>query len=47
MQNFKPEDTSVAKGEKFSLDQCLKNEFEKKEMENIPYASAVGSLMYA
>ena len=47
MQNFKPGDTSVAKGEKFSLDQCLKNEFEKKEMENIPYASAVGSLMYA
>ena len=47
MQNCKPGDTSVAKGDKFSLDQCPKNEFEKKEMETIPYALAVGSLMYA
>ena len=30
-----------------SLLQCPRNEIEKKEMEKIPYASAVGSLMYA
>ncbi|RVW24532.1 Retrovirus-related Pol polyprotein from transposon TNT 1-94 [Vitis vinifera] len=34
-------------GDKFNLLQCPKNEIEKKEMENIPYASTVGSLMYA
>ena len=39
-------DTLIAKGDKFNLLQCLKNEIEKKEMENIPYASTVGSLMY-
>jgi hypothetical protein len=47
MQDSKPIDTPVAKGDKFSLDQCPKNEFEKQEMQMIPYASVVGSLMYA
>ena len=37
----------IVKGEKFSLDQCPKNELERKEMDSIPYASLVGSLMYA
>ena len=37
----------IAKGDKFSLSQCLKNVFEQKEMQKFPYASAVGSLMYA
>ena len=27
--------------------QCLKNDLERKEMESIPYASVVGSLLYA
>ncbi|KAL6322023.1 hypothetical protein AAG906_003165 [Vitis piasezkii] len=40
-------DTPVAKGDKFSLHQCSKNELEKKDMEKFPYASAIGSLMYA
>ncbi|KAL6316492.1 hypothetical protein AAG906_018195 [Vitis piasezkii] len=40
-------DTLIAKGDKFNLLQCPKNEIEKKEMENISYASVVGSLMYA
>ncbi|KAL6314897.1 hypothetical protein AAG906_029115 [Vitis piasezkii] len=40
-------DTLVAKGDKFSLHQCPKNELEKKDMERFPYASVVGSLMYA
>ena len=40
-------DTPVAKGDKFSLTQCLKNNIEIEEMQKIPYPSAVGSLMYA
>jgi len=37
----------IQKGDKFSLMQCPKNELERKRMENIPYTSIVGSLMYA
>lgn len=37
----------MAKGDKFSLNQCPKNDFEKREIQKIPYASLVGSLMYA
>ncbi|XP_057723759.1 secreted RxLR effector protein 161-like [Arachis stenosperma] len=35
------------KDDKFCLDQCPKNELEKEQMQNIPYASVVRSLMYA
>ena len=35
------------KSDKLSLNQCPKNDLEKESMKNIPYASAVGSLMYA
>ncbi|KAL6311037.1 hypothetical protein AAG906_015922 [Vitis piasezkii] len=35
------------KGDRFNLDQCPKNDLEREQMKNIPYASAVGSLMYA
>jgi len=37
----------IQKGDKFSLMQCPKNDWEQKQMENIPYTSIVGSLMYA
>ena len=37
----------MAKGDKFSLNQCPKNNFEIQEMQQIPYALAIGSLMYA
>ncbi|KAA0035948.1 Retrovirus-related Pol polyprotein from transposon TNT 1-94 [Cucumis melo var. makuwa] len=37
----------IQKGDKFSLMQCPKNEFERNQMETIPYASIVGSLLYA
>ncbi|KAL6334560.1 hypothetical protein AAG906_018899 [Vitis piasezkii] len=47
MSNCAPGDTSVAKGNKFSLHQCPKNELEKKDMERFPYASSIVSLMYA
>ena len=46
MQDCKPGDTPVAKGDKFSLNQCPKNDFEVKEIQKIPYALALGSLMY-
>ena len=47
MQECKSGDTPVAKGDKFSLKQCPKENLEIQEMQKIPYASAVGSLMYA
>ena len=37
----------IMKGDKLSLNQCPKNDLENESMKNIPYASAVGSLMYA
>ena len=37
----------IVKGDRFNLNQCPKNELERKQMRNIPYASVVGSLMYA
>ncbi|KAJ4713080.1 Retrovirus-related Pol polyprotein from transposon TNT 1-94 [Melia azedarach] len=46
MQDCKPGDTPVVKGDKFNLKQCLKNDIEKKEMQKIPYVSAIGSLIY-
>ncbi|RVW72211.1 Retrovirus-related Pol polyprotein from transposon TNT 1-94 [Vitis vinifera] len=47
VSNCAPGDMPVAKGDKFSLHQCPKNELEKKDMERFPYASTIGSLMYA
>ena len=37
----------IQKGDNFNLSQCPKNEFERGQMKNIPYAFIVGSLMYA
>jgi hypothetical protein len=47
MKDSKPGDTPVARGDKFSLKQCHTTDLEKEEMHKVPYASAVGSLMYA
>ena len=47
MRNCALGEMPMAKGDKFSLHQCLKNELENKDMERFPYASAIGSLMYA
>ncbi|KAL6315241.1 hypothetical protein AAG906_000319 [Vitis piasezkii] len=47
MSNCALGDTPMAKGDKFSLYQCTRNELERKDMERFPYASVVGSLMYA
>jgi hypothetical protein len=47
MKDSKPGDTPISKGDKFSLKQCPSTDPEKAEMRKFPYASAVGSLMYA
>jgi hypothetical protein len=47
IENYKLGNTHVAKGNKFSLDQCVKIELEKSEMHQILYASLIGSFMYA
>ena len=49
MQDSKPMDTSVDKSLSLSLsrDMCPKTPEEKKKISRVPYASAVGSLMYA
>jgi hypothetical protein len=47
MHYSKPVDTPVDKGLTLSLEQCPKTDDEKQKMSSVPYASAVGSLMYA
>ena len=37
----------IQKGDKLSKSQCPRDENERAEMEKVPYASSVGSLMYA
>ena len=46
MHNCKPIDTPIAKNESLSLDMCLNTKDEKERMARVPYANAVGSLMY-
>ena len=40
-------DTPIAKGQYLSLEMCPKTPEERSRMARVPYASAVGSLMYA
>ena len=47
MSSCKPVDTPVSKSEVLSQNMCPRNLEEEKEMSNVPYSSAVGSLMYA
>ena len=47
MKNCSPSVAPILKGDRFDLNQCLKNDFEREHKKNIPYTSAVGSLMYA
>ena len=47
MKDCSPSVAPIMKGDKLSLNQCLKNDLEKESMKNIPYASAVGRLIYA
>ena len=47
MKNCLPSVSPIVKGDRFNLNQCPKNDIERKQMKNIPYAYAIGSLMYA
>jgi hypothetical protein len=47
MKDCSPSLAPIVKGDRFNLNQCPKNDFEREQMKKIPYASAVGSLMYA
>ena len=47
MKDAKPVGTTLAGHFKLGLKQCPSNEKEKGEMKGVPYASAVGSLIYA
>ena len=47
MEKWSSSVVRIHKGDKFSLMQCPKNELKCKQIEGIPYASIVGSLMYA
>jgi len=47
MHYSKPIDTPVKKGLTLSIEQCPTIDDEKQKMSNVPYASAVGNLMYA
>lgn len=47
MHNSKPIDTPIVKGEGLNLSNCPKTPKEQKEMEKVPYASAISNLMYA
>ena len=47
MQNCKPINTPIEKDYHLSLDQCPKNDEERKQMVRVPYVSTIGSLIYA
>ena len=47
MKNCSLSVAPILKGDRFDLNQCPKNDFEREHIKNIPYALAVGSLMYA
>ena len=47
IQDSKPMDTLVNKSLSLSRDMCPKTLEEKEKMSRVPYASVVGSLMYA
>ncbi|XXG84444.1 hypothetical protein AAC387_Pa10g1957 [Persea americana] len=47
MANASPVETPIDKGCKLSVMQCPQTDADTKRMASIPYASAVGSLMYA
>lgn len=46
MLNGAPEETLIAKGDKFNLEQCPKTNLEIWDAK-VPYLSVVGSLIYA
>ena len=52
LERFRMKDCSssvvpIVKDNRFNLNQCPRNDFEREQMRNVPYASTVGSLMHA
>jgi hypothetical protein len=47
MKDCKASVAPIVKGEKLSKNECPQNTLEHEQMKGIPYASAIGSLMYA
>ncbi|KAL6317320.1 hypothetical protein AAG906_030073 [Vitis piasezkii] len=47
MKDCSPSVSLIVNGDRFNLNQCSKNDLVMEQMKNIPYASEVGSLMYA
>ncbi len=47
MHACKPSPAPIVKGDRFGNFQCPRNQYEIDQMKAVPYASAVGSLMYA
>ena len=47
MENFKRGTLPSVKGERMSRTQCPATAIERDEMAGVPYASAIGSIMYA
>ena len=47
MQECKPVKVAISVGVKLFADQCPKTHEEEEDMSHVPYASVVGSLMYA
>ena len=47
MSDCKPIDTPIAKNESLSQNMCPKTQDEQEKMARVPYANAIGNLMYA
>jgi len=47
MQDSKPVKVPILVGVKLSVEQCSKTQEEEEDMSCVPYASVIGSLMYA
>ena len=47
MEGCRPQDAPINKGDKFSKDQCPRNEIERKQMDECLYVVAIGNSMYA
>ena len=45
MKDCLPSIVVIVKGDRFNLNQCAKNDLEREQMKNIPYAFVVASLM--
>ena len=45
-ENCSPSPARIVKGDRFSLDECPRNNLELEKMRDTPYASIVVSLMY-